>query len=276
MIESSPPPPFVPEAASAAMWPSIQESKIMTLQAKEEDWEFVDTAEDEQTNNNDTAATNYAARHLSNSSSSSKGLFHKTMSTPDLGHYECYSEERSSTPSDTETDDLLTCATSVMSTDPPLLVKSLPIAGDEPVQIVRKPSFKDAILLNAQETASEEADKKNLALKQHQQRVMNRTRVKPKFVVQTMKRCSRSTGDLTSLATIQDDVEEDCAGGGGRGLATVPAEEVLGATDAEEFYARKKHGGEARKNSLKLRPDEAKRKEFSLYKREMQRNNNNN
>ena len=78
------------------------------------------------------------------------------MSSPDLNQYECYSEE-SSAPSDTETDDLFTCATSVTSTDRPLIVKSLPV-GEKPVQIVKKPSFKDAILFKAQETAKEEAD----------------------------------------------------------------------------------------------------------------------
>jgi hypothetical protein len=44
-----------------------------------------------------------------------------------------------------------------------------------------------------------------------------------------------------------------------------------GGDNADEFYARKSHGGRTHVNSLKLRPDEAKRKDFLISKREAQR-----
>ncbi len=92
--------------------------------------------------------------------------------------------------------------------------------------------------------------------------------MKPKFVVKRITRCSHSTGDLKSLSTIRDGIEEAYSSGCG---VLPTAHDILGATDAEEFYERKKHGEESRKNGLKLRPDEAKRKEFAVCKRAMQR-----
>jgi hypothetical protein len=68
--------------------------------------------------------------------------------------------------------------------------------------------------------------------------------------VTPIKRCSRSTGDLQALA------EE---------------EEVLGETDAMEYYSRKSMGASGRVNGLKERPDEAKRKEIIMYKKDLQR-----
>lgn len=78
---------------------------------------------------------------------------------------------------------------------------------------------------------------------------------KPKFVVKPIRRCSKSTGDLRGL--LHSVAEEE--------------EEVLGASDAGEFYHRKAQGAKGRANGLKLRPDEAKRREMTLYKKEQQR-----
>ena len=61
----------------------------------------------------------------------------------------------------------------------------------------------------------------------------------------------KSCGDLLSL------VHED--------------EEVLGETDAEEYYGRKSAGAQGRRNGLKTRPDEAKRLQITMAKKQMQR-----
>eukprot|EP00565_Helicotheca_tamesis_P002767 CAMPEP_0185733102 /NCGR_PEP_ID=MMETSP1171-20130828/18406_1 /TAXON_ID=374046 /ORGANISM="Helicotheca tamensis, Strain CCMP826" /LENGTH=248 /DNA_ID=CAMNT_0028402737 /DNA_START=166 /DNA_END=912 /DNA_ORIENTATION=- len=141
----------------------------------------------------------------------------------------------------------------------------------------RIPSFKDAILLNAEETTKEEEKKKQHAEKIRQESKRTRARAKPRLVVTPIKRCAKSTGDLKSLTKIHEYHEDDEAGGSGGGggaggcIAEEAHEEILGDTDAMDFYHRKAKGFSNRKNGLKERPDEAKRKEISVYKRDMQR-----
>jgi hypothetical protein len=48
-------------------------------------------------------------------------------------------------------------------------------------------------------------------------------------------------------------------------------DEAIGATDAMDFYHRKALGAKGRTNGLKIRPDELKRKQFTLQRKEMQR-----
>jgi len=77
-----------------------------------------------------------------------------------------------------------------------------------------------------------------------------------RFVVvppKTMRRCSRSTGDLQALIEVEEEGE------------------VLGESDAMEFYHRKALGVKGRTNGQKLRPDEAKRKEITMHKKHLQR-----
>lgn len=85
-----------------------------------------------------------------------------------------------------------------------------------------------------------------------------RRKIKTRFVVTPIKRCAKSTGDLLSLAANYEDEDED----GG---------EVMGATDAMEYYNRKSHGAHGRANGQKIRPDEAKRKEMIVHKKNLQR-----
>jgi hypothetical protein len=110
--------------------------------------------------------------------------------------------------------------------------------------VKRIPSFRDAVLLktsNEQQTQAPSSSAGQAACPK---------KVKPKIVVTPIKRCARSTGDLRSL---------------------VIHEEVLGESDAMDYYHRKAQGASGRVNSLKLRPDEAKRKQFTLQKKKMQR-----
>ena len=84
-----------------------------------------------------------------------------------------------------------------------------------------------------------------------------RRKIKTRFVVTPIKRCTKSTGDLLSLAANYEDEDEDG--------------EVMGATDAMEYYNRKSHGAHGRANGAKIRPDEAKRKEMIVHKKNLQR-----
>jgi len=57
-------------------------------------------------------------------------------------------------------------------------------------------------------------------------------------------------------------------GGGGMGDGDV---DVLGDTDAMDFYHRKDKGSRGASNKKKLRPDEAKRKDIIMHKKDLQR-----
>ena len=107
------------------------------------------------------------------------------------------------------------------------------------------PSFRDAIL--ARTEASTELKESCI-----ESSASRPNKIKPKIVVTPIKRCAKSTGDLRSLVIHEE-------------------KDVLGETDAMEYYHRKAHGASGRVNSLKLRPDEAKRKQFTLQKKNMQR-----
>jgi hypothetical protein len=60
-------------------------------------------------------------------------------------------------------------------------------------------------------------------------------------------------GNLTALDHIQED------------------HDVVGDTDAGDFYCRKEKGAVARQNGQKLRPDEAKRLQITMAKKSMQK-----
>jgi len=85
-----------------------------------------------------------------------------------------------------------------------------------------------------------------------------RIKTKPTFVVtpisRTIGRCSMSSPNLCALANLEGDTGE-----------------VVGESDAMEYYHRKSLGYNGRKNGMKLRPDEAKRLTMILHKKDMQR-----
>lgn len=105
-------------------------------------------------------------------------------------------------------------------------------------------SFRDAILSGK---TAEDAEQP-AAIKQQQQQ---KRRFKPKFVVKPIQRCTKSTGDLLGM------IDEDG--------------EIMGDTDAMDYYYRKAAGARNRSSGMKLRPDEAKRKAMTLNKKAMQR-----
>jgi hypothetical protein len=194
---------------------------------------------------------------------------YRVASVPEMRSFDCCSETESdhseSIHGDDSSDMTGTSEALVKVTRP----KDVFVVGEKPVSIVKKLSFKDMMMLHAagqlkeQKSKAEKADQAN-SPKTKQQKFA------PKLVVKQIKRANYSTGDLPSLATIHDNVElSGCSGGGG--LAPVRDGEVLGATDAEDFYARKSHGAKTHKNGQRCRPDEAKRKEFSQQKKVMQK-----
>jgi len=132
-----------------------------------------------------------------------------------------------------------------------------------------------------------------------------RVKTKPKFIVtedvdgKTMKH-AHSTGDLSQMLVgaeqerarmfgqgrkrmtkkqFSDIMEEDEEGdfvigrgdGGGGGGGGGGDGDVLGDTDAMDFYHRKDKGSKGASNKKKLRPDEAKRKDIIMHKKDLQR-----
>lgn len=114
-------------------------------------------------------------------------------------------------------------------------------------------SFRDIILSHVQDLAQE------VQQKPPPKQQTPRTKIKPKFVIVKQKsflrRCSKSMNDLQQATTAHDD-DEDM---------------IVGDTDAMEYYHRKAKGHTGRKNGKKIRPDEAKRKDMSINKRQAQR-----
>ncbi len=164
-------------------------------------------------------------------------------------------------------------------------VDAFSVAGSDAVLITKRndaskggmkkvPSFKDIIMLNAQ--AREEEDRKQKEKLQEQQERLRkeamerRKKSRPRLVVNPIKRCAKSTGDLRSMVIAEEEEDGYCGGGGGGG-GIIEENEVLGDTDASEFYNRKLKGSTSRQNGKKLRPDEAKRKNFIIHKKEAQR-----
>lgn len=110
-------------------------------------------------------------------------------------------------------------------------------------------SFKDALLKKEDAPASIPENSADApAKKPHGQRIK---KIKPKFVVQQVApmKHAKSMGDLSKL-------DED---------------DIMGDTDAHEYYSRKAQGSLGRRNGRKQRPDEKKRLEMSMNKKNAQR-----
>lgn len=125
-----------------------------------------------------------------------------------------------------------------------------------------KMSFRDAIM---KETIEETCDDSGVNESEEQATAQpsKALKKKPKFVVKPIKRCAKSMADLRSLARIAEN------GGGDEDSYTTDL--VLGETDAELFYSQKMQGKIGRKNGQKTRPDEAKRLQITMAKKEDQR-----
>jgi hypothetical protein len=195
-----------------------------------------------------------------------KKAFHRCASTPEF-HSSLKDEDSYVLDCSTDSVDVQSLSTQ----DDAVLVSHKTSASMKKV-----PSFKDIIMLNAQK---KEQEKQNTldAITKHQQHMREtfmqrrRARASPKLVVNQIKRCAKSTGDLRSMVIHEDPEDGDFNCGGGGGGGTIHEDEVLGETDAMEFYNRKQKGNLNRQNGAKIRPDEAKRKEFIMHKKNAQR-----
>ena len=260
----------------SSLWPKLGESQAPddgsppNLTTENDEWEFVSEDSSSSNGNNDDGRIE--------SLTMNPKILHHCASTPDLNQYESYHPKVEDEEESFDHCSMGVDAQSVVSESSHVLV-----SHTEKPLTRRVPSFKDAILLNVQETKREEADAAKR--REHAQRMLRKEalakRSKPRLVVKPVakmtQRNSKSTGDLNCLlhsyATIHED-EDDCHGGGGGGggfAAVQEDEEVMGDTDAQDFYAQKSKGGSSRANSKKIRPDEAKRLDIILYKKEEQR-----
>ena len=249
---------------SSTLWPSISESHtvenhgLRDEEKSNEDWEILSL---------ETSTTQ-----------GNRNKMHHCESTPNFGsiYFEETEDEESFMEIDGENRSIATTVTDfshVVVEKSPACVT--PMKGGL-VKVHRVPSFKDAILLNAQEIQKEKKEKERQEEEvRNKLKMMKKNTKKPsaRFVVKEIKRCSRSTPDFSTLQKVEEDKDHlgDGFCNGGSGGTFSDNSEILGETDAFDFYARKSMGATAHKNGSKLRPDEAKRKEYSVYKRNVQR-----
>ena len=126
-----------------------------------------------------------------------------------------------------------------------------------------KISFRDAIMKEMNEEVNVQATTWKRSEGQVRQRKI--VRKKPKFVVKPVRRCTKSTGDLKSLTRIAENEDHQSYGD------ICNKDLILGDSDAELYYYRKAQGKLGRKNGRKIRPDEAKRLQITMAKKDDQR-----
>mmetsp|Transcript_36177 Transcript_36177/g.53983 ORF Transcript_36177/g.53983 Transcript_36177/m.53983 type:complete len:238 (-) Transcript_36177:96-809(-) len=118
--------------------------------------------------------------------------------------------------------------------------------------VTNVPSFADMVR-SLQSEVKPAASPAPTSVKSTTQSTSKKPRQRARYVVTPIRRCSKSTGDLKSLAS------------------SFPDDDHNAGMDEMDYYHRKSQGAVSRKNGLKLRPDEAKRKNISMYKKELQR-----
>ena len=148
---------------------------------------------------------------------------------------------------------------------------------------IKTVSFRDAILLSPTKIQTQQ----NAAIQQQYIPPKQRSRIQPRFVVvpspskhMNIQRCTKSTGDLQKLGHIMSLSESDRTNNVSYNSEYIDNEESDSCssnssnhdhTYDDEFYYRKAIGCASHMNGLKLRPDEAKRKNMILYKKNQQR-----
>jgi hypothetical protein len=229
-------------------WPALPPGANSPVRQAEDDWELLSSDEDVLAAENDSTSSaeeekmaDPHGRVIINHK-----LLHHAASSPNLRvfakHVTEADEDSAATP-EQKVDDASSFAM-VSTVDS---VWSTATGGGK--------SFRDALFASPiREDGADDAEEAATSTKVAPSSAPRRYR-KPKIVVAPIHRCSKSTGDLRSLALIHEEGD------------------VLGDTDATEYYHRKTKGAQGRSNGMKLRPDEAKRKEFAVNKRKVQRQN---
>jgi len=238
---------LLPELHDGSVQTSFERDAVRIVEPLRNEIEGVDTQDES------------SAKKLDSTEDKPHCLKH-AQSTPDFRHYDTIMEESDidaeavlieSYGEDENEDDVGSLASSsiVMVSGPSSVISSQSSWSASP-----KVSFRDAIM-KPQTTDSENHTTTGKG-SEEQARQQKTLRKKPKFVVKPIRRCSKSTGDLQSLTRIAEDGEDDL---------------VLGDTDAELYYNQKAQGKLGRKNGRKTRPDEAKRLQISMAKKDDQR-----
>ncbi|OEU16728.1 hypothetical protein FRACYDRAFT_269088 [Fragilariopsis cylindrus CCMP1102] len=200
---------------------------------------------------------------------------HHCQSTPDFHNYETILEETCNVEAvliehEEEEDDEEECdgsSSMVMVSGPPsVLSESCWSSGG--ASSSSKISFRDAIMKKHTVAGSSPGTQEEIQPKMVKKK-------KPTFVVSPIKR-PKSTGDLRSLARIAESnihqqYDDDGGGFGGGGGGGGGDEIIVGETDAELFYNQKAKGKVGRKNGKKIRPDEKKRLDIIMAKKDDQR-----
>ena len=298
------PPPHVPSASllqqqsptrKSTEWPALSPSKKLikdhnatTNDAVDESWEMLpDDGHDEATTtpqisfcvveplqvemddiNDNSNDDNNAEKRCS--------LMHHCQSTPDFHNYETILEETCNVEAvlieheEEEEDDeeeFDGSSSMVMVSGPPsVLSESCWSSGG--ASSSSKISFRDAIMKKHTVAGSSPGTQEEIQPKMVKKK-------KPTFVVSPIKR-PKSTGDLRSLARIAESnihqqYDDDGGGFGGGGGGGGGDEIIVGETDAELFYNQKAKGKVGRKNGKKIRPDEKKRLDIIMAKKDDQR-----
>jgi hypothetical protein len=146
-------------------------------------------------------------------------------------------------------------------------------------------SFRDAIMLSSPTTEHTTTSYRTMALSSHQTKETSttsprqqiqqtskprqRSRIQPKFTVvqcttpiKQIRRCSKSAGDLFAL-NLSEEMDQDKS----LSYSGVCTDRLYD----DEVYYRKAIGATSRANGMKLRPDEAQRREMIIQKKDRQR-----
>lgn len=251
----------------------IGDQRDVSFTSSDDDWEYVSSNSDGTTNTDETKESNSTPRSESKEDMEEEcSLMHRCDSTPAFSSFSSIGSIHTF-----EGDD----GSYVLECDSSIDVLSISTNNHDTVLLSHKetngtmkkiPSFKDMVASNIQQLEDQEREKKTkekaLEDRKRLEAVQRRKKIKPRLVVSPIKRCARSTGDLRSLVIHE---EEEGHSGGLGSMAVHEEEEILGASDAMEYYNRKSHGSKGRANGKKIRPDEAKRKEMIIHKKNAQR-----
>lgn len=252
-------------------WPVLSQPEMTSQESNglESDWELLpetdespaetsfDLVEPVPTEMEKESSPNHNSTKKTGSTEYTPHCLKHAASTPDFRHYDTILEE-----SDDDTEGVLV-EDSVGS-----LASSSIVMVPRPSSVTSswsgsKISFRDAIMKESTEEIKDDSTTDNDSEAQVQQ--PKTLRKKPKFVVKPIRRCSKSTGDLQSLSRIAEN--DDHEGGD----EPYDNDQVVGETDAELYYSRKAQGKLGRKNGRKIRPDEAKRLQITMAKKDDQR-----
>ncbi|KAL3909870.1 MAG: hypothetical protein SGARI_002385 [Bacillariaceae sp.] len=223
-----------------AEWPTVNPEAAKNTSVDSDDWELL--PEDANGNIEVTTATQRSptvvrivepAGARGNKLPANLHELKHCSSSPDFRHLvleESESEEDDSSAVLVDSNDISVASSSVVVVQAPPPKTSVWGGGV---------SFKDTLLKDGAVEKPKEEPKPPPRHYHHKHHHKKRVKKQSTFVVKPIPRSAKSTGDLQKLALIAENEGE-----------------ILGATDAEEYYMQKATGVISKKNGLKMRPDE--------------------